>query len=63
MTDKACRDCRIISYGSTSICPNCSASNLSDDFSGIVIIIDPEGSSVAQAMKVKEKGHYALRVR
>ncbi|MEJ2242694.1 MAG: DUF359 domain-containing protein [Candidatus Bathyarchaeota archaeon] len=40
MTDKACRECRIISYGSTSICPNCSASNLSDDFSGIVIIID-----------------------
>jgi RNA polymerase subunit RPABC4/transcription elongation factor Spt4 len=36
---------------------------MSDDFSGIVVIIDPEGSAIARAMKVKEKGHYALRVR
>jgi RNA polymerase subunit RPABC4/transcription elongation factor Spt4 len=28
-----------------------------------VIIIDPEGSAIARAMKIKEKGHYALRVR
>jgi DNA-directed RNA polymerase subunit E" len=63
MTDKACRECHLISYGSVSICPNCNASNLSDDFSGIVVIIDPEGSAVARAMQVKKKGHYALRVR
>ena len=61
MTEKACRECHFISYG--SICPNCNASNLSDDFSGVVVIIDPEGSAIARAMKVKKKGHYALRVR
>lgn len=61
MTDKACRHCNYISYG--SICPNCNESNLSDDFSGIVIIIDPETSAIARAMGVKTKGHYALRVR
>jgi DNA-directed RNA polymerase subunit E" len=61
MTDKACRVCHFISEG--SICPNCNESDLSDDFSGIVVIIDPEGSSIARAMKVKKKGHYALRVR
>lgn len=61
MTDKACRDCHYISTG--SICPNCNASNLSDDFSGVVVIIDPEGSAIARAMKVKKAGHYALRVR
>jgi DNA-directed RNA polymerase subunit E" len=63
MTDKACRECHFILYGSTSICPNCKSTNLSDDFSGVVIIIDPEGSAIARAMKIKEKGHYALRVR
>lgn len=61
MTDKACRDCHFISHG--SICPNCNESNLSDDFSGVVVIIDPESSAIAHTMKVKKKGHYALRVR
>ena len=61
MTEKACRECHFISYG--SICPNCKATNLSDDFSGKVVIIDPEGSAIARAMEVKKKGHYALRVR
>ena len=61
MTDKACRECHLISDG--SICPACNSSNMSDDFSGIVVIIDPEGSAIARAMKIKEKGHYALRVR
>ncbi|MBT8172343.1 DNA-directed RNA polymerase, subunit E'' [Candidatus Bathyarchaeota archaeon] len=61
MTDKACRICHFISTG--SICPNCNETDLSDDFSGIVVIIDPEVSAIARAMKVKKKGHYALRVR
>lgn len=61
MSEKACRECHLISYGFA--CPSCKATGLSDDFTGLVIIIDPEGSAVARAMKVKEKGRYALRVR
>jgi len=61
MSEKACRECHLVSYG--SVCPNCKATSLSDDFTGLVIIIDPEGSAIARAMKVKEKGRYALRVR
>jgi DNA-directed RNA polymerase subunit E" len=61
MTEKACRECHIISGGST--CPSCKAASLSDDFSGLVIIFDPEDSAIARAMKVEEKGRYALRVR
>jgi DNA-directed RNA polymerase subunit E" len=61
MTEKACRECHFISSG--SICPNCGESNLSDDFSGVVVIIDPEGSAIARTMKITKKGHYALRVR
>jgi DNA-directed RNA polymerase subunit E" len=61
MTEKACRECHLISGGST--CPNCKTASLSDDFSGLVIIFDPEDSAIARAMKVEEKGRYALRVR
>ena len=36
---------------------------MSDDFSGLVIIFDPENSEIAKAMSIKEKGRFALRVR
>lgn len=61
MTDKACRECHRISHGST--CPKCKTATMSDDFTGLVIIFDPKGSAIAHAMKVEEKGRYALRVR
>jgi DNA-directed RNA polymerase subunit E" len=48
---------------SESVCPNCKATSLSDDFSGFVILFDPKGSAIARAMKIKEKGRYAIRVR
>ncbi|UCE29784.1 MAG: DNA-directed RNA polymerase subunit E'' [Candidatus Bathyarchaeota archaeon] len=61
MTEKACRECHRISRGST--CPKCGAVTMSDDFTGLAIIFDQEKSIIANAMKVKEKGRYALRVR
>ena len=61
MSEKACRGCHLISY--ESVCPGCKASGLSDDFSGLAIIFDPERSLIARAMEVKKKGRYALRVR
>jgi len=44
-------------------CPKCRTTSLSDDFSGLVIIFDPENSVIAKAMNIKEKGRYALKVR
>lgn len=61
MTDKACKNCRFISNG--PICPNCKSNNLSDDWSGLVVIIDPLTSEVAKRMGIKAAGRYALRVR
>lgn len=61
MTEKACKNCRFVSNG--PVCPNCKSSNLSDDWSGLVIIIDPTASEVARKMAIKTAGRYALRVR
>ena len=61
MSEKACPTCHFITKENT--CPRCKTSGLSDDFSGVVIVFDPEGSAIAKAMNIKEKGRYALKVR
>ena len=61
MTDKACKNCRFISSG--PVCPNCKSTNLSDDWSGLVVIMDAGTSEVAKRMGIKAAGRYALRVR
>ena len=61
MSEKACSSCHFITK--ENVCPKCKTSSLSDDFSGLVIVFDPEGSAIAKAMNIKEKGRYALKVR
>lgn len=61
MTEKACKNCRYISNG--PVCPNCKSTNLSDDWTGLAIIIDPERSEIAKKMRIKTPGRYAVRVR
>ena len=61
MSEKACSNCHFITK--ENVCPKCRSTSLSEDFGGIVIVFDPENSAVAKAMKVKEKGRYALKVR
>jgi len=46
-----------------SKCPNCGSDRLSKDFTGIIIILDPEGSQLAKLMGITKPGTYALRVR
>ena len=61
MSEKACPTCHLITR--ENICPKCKTSSLSDDFSGLVMIFNPESSAIAKAMNIKEKGRYALKVR
>ncbi|MBD3230862.1 MAG: DNA-directed RNA polymerase subunit E'' [Candidatus Lokiarchaeota archaeon] len=61
MTEKACRICRHIEEDSNQ-CSKCKSFNLSSEFSGFVIIIDPE-SMIAKKLQIKEPGKYALKVR
>ena len=61
MVDKACRNCHMITDG--NVCPECKCTDLSDDFSGVVIILDPENSEIAKLMNINKKGRYAVRIR
>ena len=61
MREKACTNCHYITK--ENVCAKCKSTNLSEDFSGIVVMFDPENSSIAKAMKIKEKGRYSLKVR
>jgi len=46
-----------------NVCPECKSTDLSDDFSGVVIILNPESSEIAKLMDIKKKGRYAVRIR
>ena len=61
MREKACTNCHFITR--ENVCSKCKSTNLSEDYSGIVVMFDPENSSIAKTMKIKEKGRYALKVR
>ncbi len=61
MSEKACANCHFITK--ENVCPKCRSTSLSEDFGGLVIVFDPENSAIAKAMKVKDKGRYALKVR
>jgi len=58
--EMACRKCKHVTIG--KVCPVCKSSDLSPDWSGSVLIVDPVNSIVAQSLGIKEKGKYALKV-
>jgi len=59
---KACKKCSTL-YERENKCPKCGASESTDSWKGRVIILDPESSEVAQKLKIKEKGSYAIKTR
>lgn len=51
----------MISLG--NICPNCKSTNLSDDWAGLIIVLNTENSEIAKKIETKAAGKYAIRVR
>ncbi len=56
----ACRKCKAITSG--KVCSICKSSDLTPDWSGILLIVQPENSQVAKTMNITKKGKYALKV-
>ncbi len=60
MVTKACTRChRIMEEDRCAICNIASSRN----WSGFLIIVDPEKSDIAKELKISLPGEYALRVR
>lgn len=61
MAKKACKNCRrIIEKG--KVCPNCKDSELTNNWKGYVVILDPEKSEIAERLGIDKPGKYALRI-
>jgi DNA-directed RNA polymerase subunit E" len=58
---RACRTCKNIS--DQNICPICKGTESSDDYSGLLIVLDPENSILAEKLKTDEAGNFALKIR
>ena len=57
---RACRKCHILSNRST--CSYCDEQT-SEHWHGYLLVVDPNKSQIAEKMKLKLPGKYALKVR
>ncbi len=58
---KACKICNKIFDGEK--CTNCGSKISTDSFKGRVVILNPEKSEIAQKLKIKNKGNFAIKTR
>ncbi|MBS3067349.1 DNA-directed RNA polymerase subunit E'' [Candidatus Micrarchaeota archaeon] len=58
---KACKNCRFI-VQIEKICPKCQG-ELSEKFSGAIIVLDPEKSEIAKLAELNTIGSYAVKVK
>ena len=44
------------------VCPVCKSTDLSPDWNGIVLVVKPSTSKIAQTLGITKEGKYALKV-
>lgn len=58
--EKACLKCNLISFDDE--CPLCN-SKTSPNWTGLIVVTDPENSELAKTLNITVPGRYALKVR
>ncbi len=58
----ACKECRYIISVKEKVCPKCGG-ELSDKYSGLIAVLDPERSEIAKLVGINALGNYAIRVK
>lgn len=59
---KACKTCRLIS-AEPEKCPLCQSTDLTEKYSGQLVVVDPEKSEIGQKLQIKAPGTYAIKIR
>lgn len=62
MAEKACEDCNRLVEDETE-CPVCKSNKLTSNWSGMVVVYDPEDSEIAEKLGISTPGRYAIRTR
>jgi len=62
VSEQACKQCKRIVEDSSE-CPVCKNNDLSNSWSGTVMIYDPEDSEIAEKLGIQTPGQYAIRVK
>jgi len=52
----------MIILGNDKTCPKCGG-EISDRYSGMIVVLDPERSEIAKAASINALGAYAVRVK
>ena len=58
--EMACRKCKFITIG--KVCPICKSSDVTPDWSGIVLVVETTNSEISKTLGITQKGKYAIKV-
>lgn len=58
--EMACRKCKYVTTG--KVCPACKSADLTPDWNGIALVLEPSDSKIAETLGITTKGKYAIKV-
>ncbi len=58
--EMACRKCKHVT--TLKVCPSCKSSDLTPDWNGVVLVVDPTNSEISKTLGITKKGKYAIKV-
>ena len=58
--EMACRKCKRVT--TEKVCPGCKSSDLTPDWNGVVLVVDPTNSEISKTLAITQKGKYAIKV-
>ena len=52
--EMACRKCKRVT--TEKVCPACKSSDLTPDWNGVVLVVDPTNSEISKTLAITQKG-------